>query len=278
MRTDLFKYDESKITDTQVKKIRDENDFSVSEISIPTYANAFLTAYYLRPKLNSKFPCILYSHWLANKQDANKTEFLAEAERLCKDGFACLLVDTVFANWPKARMKWKGNDYAYDKQLVALQVKELRLLLLWLRDQPEIDTHRIALVGHDFGAMFNAVVAGIDKDIKACIMMAAVPDFSDWFTMRKKMSDDELEKYRINMLDVAPIKYLEIAHYTSFLFQFGKKDKSFVPKEKAEMLFEKTSGEKEMQWYDENHAIHLNDIATNYRISWLKKQLGINGG
>lgn len=133
---------------------------------------------------------------------------------------------------------------------------------------------RIALVGHDFGAMFNAILTGIDKDIKACVMMAAIPDFSDWFTMRTKMNDSELRNYRMNMSDLAPIRYLEMAKGISFLFQFGKKDKSFVPREKADLLFEKTGGKKEVQWYDEGHALHLNDAATDYRVIWLKRQLG----
>jgi predicted esterase len=171
-------------------------------------------------------------------------------------------------------MKWKGDDYTYDKELVVSQVTELRLFLSWLRGQPEIDPSRIALVGHDFGAMFNAIVTGIDNDIKACVMMAAIPDFSDWFTMRKKMNDSELRNYRMNMSDVAPIKYLEMAKGISFLFQFGKKDQSFVPREKADLLFEKTGGKKEVQWYDEGHALHRSNAATNCRVNWLERELG----
>lgn len=275
MITDLFSYDEKKIADIKIIGDRDEGDFFFREIGIPCDTkNSLTTAYYLKPKQGGKHPCILYSHWLANKPDANKTEFVTEAKHLSAHGFACLLVDTVFANWPKSRMKWKGDDFTHDKELVVSQVRELRLFLSWMRRQPETDSLRTALVGHDFGAMFNAIVAGIDKDIKACVMMAAIPDFTDWFTMRKKISDGELKKYCANMSDLAPVRHLEMATGVSFLFQFGKKDKSFVPKEKAEALFEKAGGDKEIHWYEEGHALHLCDAATEYRVDWLKRQLG----
>lgn len=274
MKSDLFQYDESKTPAMKFQKNHDKSNLSISEISISIPSNVSLTALYLKPKEKGKYPCVLYSHWLASKPDANKTEFLSEAEQLSSEGYACLLVDTIFANWPKARLKWKGDDYKHDQQIVIQQIIELRYFLSMLRSQSELDTKRIALVGHDFGAMFNSILTGIEKNIKACVIMAAIPDFSDWFTMRKKLAGTELQMYYKNMSDLAPIKYLEMAKSTSFLFQFGKKDKSFVPKEKADLLFEKTSGEKKAKWYDEGHAIHLNASATTDRINWLKKQLG----
>ncbi len=274
MGKDIFKIVESNIPEMKLIKYLDKKTLSISEISISTPSNDALTAFYLKPKKKGKYPCVLYSHWLANKHDANKTEFLSEAEQLCNKGYVCLLIDTVFANWPKARMKWKGDDYKHDRQIVIQQIVELRYFLFWIRTQPEIDVNRIALVGHDFGAMFNAVLSGIEKNIKACVFMAAISDFSDWFTLRKKMTDADLLAYFKNMSDLAPIKYLEMANNTSFLFQFGKKDKSFVPKENADLLVEKTNGNKEVKYYDEGHAIHLNATATTDRINWLIKQLG----
>ena len=44
-------------------------------------------------------------------------------------------------------------------------MKDLRRALDVLLAQPGVDPKRIAYVGHDFGAMYGAVLAGVDRRV-----------------------------------------------------------------------------------------------------------------
>ncbi len=254
-----------------------ENQISISEIEILLPDGSTVSAFYVRPKADGKYPGLLYCHWLERSPDDNKTQFLEEARLLAARGHVCLLVDTVFADWPESRLTWTGVDSAFDRGIILRQIRELRYCLELLRSRPEVDRERLALVGHDFGAMFNSVLAGIEDDIRACVIMAAVPDFSDWFTLNNKISGPERQAYYEAMADLAPAGYLAAAGNTSFLFQFGEDDLFFVPKQKAELLVDKTGGPKAVKWYESDHAIHRHPGATDDRVNWLRGQLNPNG-
>ena len=49
------------------------------------------------------------------------------------------------------------------------------------RERPGVDPPRIALVGHDFGAMHGVVLAAEDERIAGDGLIAATPRWADWF-------------------------------------------------------------------------------------------------
>lgn len=65
------------------------------------------------------------------------------------------------------------------------QVIELRRAIEVLLAQPGVNPERLAYVGHDFGGMFGSVLAGVDERIQTYVIMTAIPDFSDWFLLRR---------------------------------------------------------------------------------------------
>lgn len=259
--------------DVRILQETDLDQISVCEIELTTPTGDLLSAFYVKPKTNGKYPGILYCHWLEIASDANKTQFLEEAKHIAGQGYVCLLVDTVFANWPESRLSWTGTDTQFDRGIIMQQIRELRYCLAFLRAQPEVDCKRLALVGHDFGAMFNAILTGIEDDIKACVIMAAVPDFSDWFTLDKETTASERQAYYSDMADLAPVRYLAAAHQTTFLFQFGENDLFFVPKHLSELLVGNTGGPKSVKCYATDHALHHHPDATNDRVNWLRERL-----
>ncbi|NOU17590.1 MAG: hypothetical protein HOO91_08530 [Bacteroidales bacterium] len=102
------------------------------EIKLP---DSIVKAYYILPTNKITNGNILYTHWLSTKPDANRIQFLKEANELGKQGFSSLLVDTLFANWPKAKKKWTGTDAQFDRELVVEQIQQLRYCLKWLMSQ-----------------------------------------------------------------------------------------------------------------------------------------------
>lgn len=254
------------------KTIKEEESKNIKtcdlEILLP---GTNVKAYYVKPTTIPITGIILFTHWLASKPDANRTQFLSEANELAQFGFASLLVDTFFANWPKAKKKWTGTDAQFDKSLVIEQVQQLKYCLRWVTNEHNQNIEKLILVGHDFGAMFNTLLLSNEPLISGFVFMAGIGDFSDWFTMRKKMTDNERNDYINKMKDVAPIEHIALGGKVQYLFQFGTKDKSFVPKVKSDKLIEKVQAKQiEVKYYNEGHAIHNNEQATSDRINWIK--------
>jgi len=66
------------------------------------------------------------------------------------------------------------------------QVIDLRRALDLLAAQPGLDHDRIAFVGHDFGAMTGALLAGADKRPRWYVLMAATTSFPAWYLPGKE--------------------------------------------------------------------------------------------
>src|SRR6185436_17677578 len=97
-------------------------------------------------------PAILFLHWYEPpRPTSNRTEFLAEAVELAGSGVISLLVDT-----PWTKEDWfPTRDAARDYEFTVQMAKDVRRALdALLAAQPAIDKSRVALVGHDFGAMW----------------------------------------------------------------------------------------------------------------------------
>lgn len=51
---------------------------------------------------------------------------------------------------------------------------EVRRALDLLLAQPQVNRKRIGFVGHDYGAMYGALVAGVEKRVKAYVLIAVI--------------------------------------------------------------------------------------------------------
>ena len=56
-----------------------------------------------------------------------------------------------------------------------------------LLSEPGVDRKRVAYVGHDFGAMYGALLAGVDRRPAAYVMIAGTKSFSDWYLLGRKL-------------------------------------------------------------------------------------------
>jgi hypothetical protein len=140
--------------------------------------------------------------------------------------------------------------------------------------QPGIDSKRIIFAGHDYGAMFGSIMAGIDKRVKACVLVTGMGNFGDWsLKYWKKPSEKGAETYRKSLAPVDPIGFISKAQPTSLFFQFASKD-IYITKEKALEFYNAASGPKLIKWYNTEHEMMIPEVRKD-RVEWIKKQLGI---
>jgi len=242
----------------------------VTDLTYQTLTGARRAAYLVTPSSPSSgsHPAILFVHWYEPPNPtSSRKEFLPDAIELAGDGVISLLVDTMWSDPDWFRNRDPENDLGHSIE----QVKELRRALDILASRPGVDPSRAFYVGHDFGAMYGALVAGVDASrLKGFVFMAGTRSFSDWFLLWPKRDDAVKAETIRRLAPLDPVHHLPKAGALPILFQFATRDR-FVSKEAAEALVAAAAGPKEVRWYDAEHA--LNADATRDRLAWLRARL-----
>jgi len=143
-------------------------------------------------------PGVLFAHWLGDPQTTNRTEFCADAIWLAKRGIVSLLPDE-----PWAAPKWfeAVRSTRSDASDSLAAVARLRRSLDVLVATGEVDSARLAFVGHDFGAMYGALFAAVDT---------------------RPPADRSADEQTMRAFDVPP--YLARARFQASLIQFARHD------------------------------------------------------
>jgi cephalosporin-C deacetylase-like acetyl esterase len=214
-------------------------------------------------------PAVLFLHWYEPpRPTSNRTEFLAEAIELASSGVVSLLVDT-----PWTRENWFATrDAAKDYEFTIQMAKDARRALDALLAQPGIDKTRVAVVGHDFGAMWGALAAGADQRVTHFVYMAGTRSFTDWYLFTPKKEGAEKDAFVARLAPLDPIAHLAKISPRPVLLQFGTKD-VFVKNDAATAMADAIPGPKTMKTYEFEHELTYQ--ARVDRIAWLKEQFKI---
>jgi dienelactone hydrolase len=208
---------------------------------------------------------ILYVHWLGEPATTNRTQFLDEAVALASRGVVSLLVEGMWAepDWYKNRVPEEDHAHA------VRQVIELRRAMDLLLAQPGVDPARIALVGHDFGAMYGMIAEALDRRARTYVFMAPTPHFEDWFLFRQQPKD--LAAYKAQLAPIDPVRFVPQLAPAPVFFQFASKD-FYVNAGEAAEFYAAAGPRKQMTTYDCDHDLHLPAVATD-RVAWLFREL-----
>jgi len=213
-------------------------------------------------------PGVLFVHWLGEPKTTNHTEFEKDAIALARHGITSLLID---AMWSEGETWFDkvGVSSARDLAEARGQVVDIRRALDLLDAQKGIDPARVALVGHDFGAMFGVLAAGVDARPRLLVLMAGVPTFSEWYLLGKKHPDREAYVRDLSVLDTTPA--LNRAKARAVLFQFSAKDR-YISTERAALFSATTILPHGAFFYDVDHSLEVPQAFAD-RQAWLIQQL-----
>ena len=117
---------------------------------------------------------ILFLHWLGQIH-SDRTEFLAEAVQLASHGAVSLLPEGVFP-YEASPVGTKRDVTAIKRQLVVF-----RAAFNYLLGQRSVSHSRVAVVGHDYGAMYGALLASSDRRVHAAVLAAPDATWGHWF-------------------------------------------------------------------------------------------------
>jgi dienelactone hydrolase len=212
-------------------------------------------------------PGVLFVHWLGEPATTNHTEFEPDAIALARKGATSLLVDALWSD--PAWFDSMGKSAEADERTTEGQVADLRRALDALDAQPNIDPHRIAYVGHDFGAMAGALLSCQDARPRWYVLMAGTATLSEWYLLGKK-APDETYTARLNA-DLDLEAALSRSKAEGFLFQFAAHD-HYIAADRAQLLLAATPLPKGVFWYDADHALAV-PAALADRQAWLGQRL-----
>ncbi len=263
-RTALFRYDDNSPVTVNEVSSEQRGDVNVRDITFSPVPGREIKAYLVVPKGNGPFAGILWVHWLGEEK-SDRTQFLDEAVALAPKRAVSLLVDAMWSapQWFEHRVPEK--DYENSIR----QVIELRRAVDLLLSQPHIDKTRIGFVGHDYGAMYGMLMAGVDQRINTFVFIAATQSLNDWAFLGPQPKSKAAYLKQNSNLELTD--YLRQVRSASKLFQFGKGD-FYVSQADAAVLFAAAPDPKQRKMYEASHKMELSEIAKD-RNEWLVKQL-----
>ena len=266
----MFAYDQRRPADLVSTGTEVRGTAVVADLTYATLTGTRRAADLVRPSMaaGASRPAILFVHWYEPPNPtSSRKQFLPDAVELAGEGVVSLLVDTMWSNPDWFRHRDPENDLGNSIE----QVKELRRALDILVSRPGVDPSRVFYVGHDFGAMYGSLLAGVDAPrLKGFVFMAGTRSFSDWFLLWPRRDDAVKADIIRRLAPLDPVRHLPRVRALPVLFQFATRDK-FVTQAAAEALVAAAVGPKEVRWYDAEHG--LNADATRDRLAWLRARL-----
>jgi pimeloyl-ACP methyl ester carboxylesterase len=167
------------------------------------------------------------------------------------------------------------TDGLTDRQQIIDQTIEARRALDLLLAQKEVDRKRVAYVGHDYGSMYGGIMSGVDKRVKAYVLIAGLGKFSPWsLKYWPKTASHGKDAYEQGVASLDPIGYVSRGAPAAFLFQFANTDE-YITKDEATAFFDQASKPKEIKWYEAEHDMNV-DAARKDRHDWLARQLRLS--
>ena len=257
--------------DLKEDSAKDRDGVTVRDVNYAAYTSerGRIKAYIVAPAGNGRFAGVLFFHWLG-EENSDRNEFLEEAVASARKGTVSLLLQGYFP-WAVA-----PKDGETDRQRIFDETIEVRRALDLLISQPQVDRKRIGYVGHDYGAMYGAIVSGLEKRVKTFVFMAAMSNFADWsLKYWPKSAAKGEEAYRLATKAVDPINFVPRAAPAAILFQFSNNDK-YISKEIATNYARAASPPKQVIWYDALHDLNI-EAARKDRREWLARHLSLAG-
>lgn len=204
----------------------------------------------------------------------NRAEFLDEVIVLAHSGVISLLPDHVMVHPGFVQDDSPLNDQQADVEVQ--QIVNLRRGADLLLARSDVDSARLAYVGHSCDASADAVLSGIDKRFKAFVIMAGDLSFEidkqtkSFQEYRQKVGPEKFDVFAAKYSWMDEGKYVSQAAPAAMFLQYAS-DEPFLNADLAKQYFGIVSEPKKLKIYHAPHA--LNAGATRDRIAFLAEQL-----
>ncbi len=268
----LFAYDVNAPLNLQKTVESTSNGVEVSGISFDSPDGGRATGVLFDPVTRSSLrPGIVLMHGMPG----TARSMAAYAQLLAQFGAVVIAIDAPFARRGGPPVRFTTQDAAEQIQLI----KDLQRAVDVLRARANVDDERIAYLGISYGGAMGALFVGIERRIKAAVLVVGDGGLVSHFTgpedvdFMASLSCATRADWLRAMAPVEPIRFIAHASPTALLLQNGRSD-NLVPAADAEALHAAAPDPKTIRWYDAGHG--LNQQATFDRLDWLHEKIGLD--
>jgi pimeloyl-ACP methyl ester carboxylesterase len=220
-----------------------------------------VSATIVAPSRKGKYPAVIFVH-----DYGRRDEFLPEALLLARaePPALSLLIDAP----PERPVGWRRSfnsmsDNDNDREIHIQAVIDIRRGIDLLAARSDVDAHRIAYVGHGYGANWGAILSSIEPRLCAFVLVAGFPSLAELMesddpemaNLRFAMGSERFARYRASIASVDPNRFTPFWAGAPILFQFGRFDR-FVPRAAAERLAQSISRPQKVVFYDAGHSVN----------------------
>jgi dienelactone hydrolase len=240
----------------------------VQDVRIPVPGQAAVTAYLVRPEHPGRNAAgILYLHWFAPPAATqNRTEFLSEAIDAAGHGAVAVL--------PQLTFPWTADPVGdrRDRDAVEAQFGAVTQAYRYLLSRPGVNAHRTAVVGHDYGAMYGALLAERAPTVRAAVLATPDATWANWFdTYWLGLPADQKASYQKIFHGIDPVD--DVSRLGSGLYLQFAGDDEFVPAATRSAFTAAAPSAKVSLYPDDDHS--LDQQAKDDREAFLDAELGL---
>ena len=192
----------------------------VQDVRVPVPGQQPVPAYLVRSTGHLKpgsHAGILFLHWLGQIH-SDRTEFLAEAIQLAPRGAVSLLPQGVFP-WQVA-----PAGTAHDVTAIKQQLAVFQACLNWLLAKSYVSGSRVAVVGHDYGAMYATLLTSADPRVHAAVFATPDATWGHWFVKYwLGFKGKRAARYKAQFASLQPVRHVSRLG-SHELFQWAGRD------------------------------------------------------
>jgi dienelactone hydrolase len=199
------------------------------------------------------FGGVVQWHWFSQEPLGDRNEFLDEARQLADRGVVSLL--------PQGRFPWFADPTGSVHDIAAIEDEVARFTagLDLLSARPDVDDARLAVVGHDFGAMLASIVTAREQRVRTAVLIAPTPRWGDWFLPFWEI-DEPRGSYLQALQSLDPSAQMAAIAPRPVLLQLAERD-YFVPLMAGFELRRASGGSHalDVRQYDADHELALDE-------------------
>ena len=192
LRGRVYDYNQSAPLDVKVTKTELREGVEVRDITFANTSGGRTAAYLVVPTDEGAHPAALMVHWYAPEEhDSNRTQYLGQAVEFAKLG------SSVYCPKPCGRsrtgFRHANAQTTMTHRFAASRNSAAGSTCSW--QQPDVDKKRVAFVGHDFGAMYGAILITADKRPTLYALQAFTNEMSHWYLYGPKMPEPDRSQF-----------------------------------------------------------------------------------
>ena len=273
----LAHWDYDKTAPLGIKEIGVEKrgDVTIHDLTYASPKGGVVPAYLVVPKGKGPFAAVVWGHWYMGRSPMrNRKEFLDEAVALAPAGVVSLLTDG-----PIARPGYVADNQPFSEKQVSYlvqQVTDMRRGVDLISLRKDVDSKRIAYVGHSYNGVVGAILSGVDRRFKAFVLMTSttsdevtrkIPEYQEY---RKQVGVEKFEAFEKKYYWTDQGGYIANAAPATVFLQYARQEPFLDPKW-VPLYVDVVSEPKRFKLYDAPHS--LNAEARRDRIAFLVEQL-----